>query len=756
MSDGKSKFAQFRRQRLSAPIMRWYAGLVPGISDTERQAIEAGSVWWDRELVSGRPDWDYLSGLDIQPLREDEQAFIDNEVAELCSMLDDWEIEHERRDLPDPVWHFLIENGFFSMIIPTEYGGRGFSARAHSEVVRMIASRSTTAAVTVMVPNSLGPGELLLMYGTDAQKSHYLPRLAAGEDIPCFALTGVEAGSDASAMTDTGIVCEREHEGRRELGISINCNKRYITLAPIATLAGLAVHLRDPDGLLGGEEDLGITVLLVPTDTPGLETGRRHWPSGLAFQNGPVRGRDVFVPLDAILGGREQIGQGWKMLMGALAAGRGISLPSLSAAGCAMAARTTGAYAALREQFGMPIGRFEGIREPLARIAASAYVVDGARLLTTAAIDLGEKPAVLSAIMKYHATERLRAALNDAMDVHGGRAICIGPSNYLETSYRAIPVGITVEGANILTRSLIIFGQGSIRCHPYLLDEMKAVENPDHEAGLDAFDAAFWKHAGYQFANAGRSLWHGLTGGLFAHKPKSAGRLGRHYRALSQASARLAIVSEAALATLGGALKRKEALSARIGDVLSELYLLSGAIKRFEHEGRPAADRALLDYAFADGLFRIQESLREAIRRFPNPLVRVLLSVMVFPLGAHRRPPSDKQMHAASEAILSSGATRDRIGRGLYSGTGNDPVGRLEHAFLLGQRRDVLMARIEQAGGQLETAVETGILTRSERAEIDEANDAIRSILDVDDFAPERLTGSAGEAGRKEQGQDAA
>ena len=742
MSERKFDLRQFRLNRLSRPLMGWYSGLLPDISDTERQAIEAGSVWWDRELVSGKPDWDYLRKLKIAPFTDEEQAFLDNEVATLCAMLDDWEIEHRRRDLPDKVWHYLIENGFFAMIIPAEYGGKGFSARAHSEVVRTIASRSTTAAVTVMVPNSLGPGELLLLYGTDDQKDYYLPRLARGEEIPCFALTGIEAGSDASAMTDVGVVCEREYEGRTTLGISIDCDKRYITLAPISTLAGLAVKLRDPDRLLGGDEDLGITVVLMPTDTPGLEVGRRHWPSGLAFQNGPVRGQGAFVPIEQILGGPDQIGQGWKMLMGALAAGRGISLPSLSASGCAYAAHTTGAYARIREQFGRPIGEFEGIREPLARIASTAYMLDGARQLTTAGIDLGEKPAVISAIMKYHATERLRTAINDAMDIHGGKAICIGPRNYLDTSYRALPVGITVEGANILTRSLIVFGQGSIRCHPYLLDEMKAVEDPDKEAGLAAFDRAIWGHIGYQLASAGRSFWHGLTGAVFAAKPRKSGKVGRHYRALSRASAQLAISSELALATLGGALKRKEALSARIGDVLAECYLLCGALKRFETEGCPREDRALLDHAFADGLYRIQESLREAIRRFPNPLVKALLWVLVFPLGAHRRPPSDRQMHAAAQVLLEPGATRDRIGRGLYIGTGDDPLALLEDAFMQVQRRDALLERLKEAGVDgVETAMAKGLLTRDEAAEIEAADAAVRRVLDVDDFDPQRLTG---------------
>lgn len=744
--------ATWRQTLISKPVMGWYAGVIPPMSRTEAEAIEAGTVWWDRQIMSGRPDWAYLRNVETGRLTDAEQAFIDGPVRKLCALLDDWHIENEARDLPEEVWEMIIREGFFAMIIPTEYGGKGFSALAHSEVVRTIATRSITAAVTVMVPNSLGPGELLMLYGTQAQKDHYLPRLASGEDIPCFALTGIEAGSDAGAMTDTGVVVEREIDGKRVLGIEINCDKRYITLAPVATIAGLAFRLRDPDRLLGGEEELGITVALVPTDTPGLDTGRRHIPSGLAFQNGPVRGKDVFIPLDQVLGGEEQIGKGWGMLMGALAAGRGISLPSMSCAGAAVSVFSSGAYARVREQFGLAIGNFEGVREPLARIAASAYLIDAGRQLTAAGIDLGEKPAVISAIMKYHATERLRQAVNDAMDIHGGRAIMEGPRNYLATAYRSIPVAITVEGANILTRSLIIFGQGAIRCHPYLLDEMQAVANPDKQAGLEAFDKALFAHIWHDIRNFTRSFVHGLTFGRFAHAPAGAGKLAARYRQLTHASVRLAVVSEMALGILGGALKRKEALSGRLGDILSEIYLLSAALKRFEADGEPEADRPLLDLCFEDGLYRIQQRLRDVIREFPGPHWRIALRLVLCPLGQHRKPPSHRLMNAAAQCVLEPGGTRDRLTRGVHTGEGDDPLAALERAFHAIIRRDALLAKLKEADVTLEDDAARRILSEAEIKEISQADALIREVLLTDDFSKEEMAAMSGTPSPRKSG----
>ena len=713
----------WRQKTVSRPLMKWVSSILPEMSDTEAQAIEAGTIWFERELASGNPDWNYLKSLPKPALNDEERAFVEGPVQDLCSRLDDWEIERERGDLPPEVWEFLIREGFFAMIIPKDYGGKGFSAYAHSEIVRTIATRSITAAVTVMVPNSLGPGELLMLYGTKEQQDYYLPRLAKGDDIPCFALTGVEAGSDASSMTDRGIICEREVNGERVLGAEITCDKRYITLAPVATIAGLAVNLEDPDGLLGDQTDLGITVFLVPTDTPGFETGRRHLPSGLAFQNGPVRADKAFVPLSRILGGEEQIGQGWKMLMGALAAGRGISLPSLSAAGISFAAHTSGAYAAIRRQFGLPIGSFEGVREPLARIAANAYLVDGARRLTTVGIDSGEKPAVVSAIMKYHATERLRQAINDAFDIHGGKAICEGPKNYLATSYRAIPIGITVEGANIVTRSLIIFGQGAVRCHPHIFKEMKAVQSDD----VASFDDELFAHAGYMLKTAGRSFGRNL-GGTVNFERADLQETTKIYAELARASAALAASTEIALVTLGGALKRKEALNARLGDILSELYLLTGAVKRFEDESRPVEDEPLLRYCLVDGFARIDRLLDEVIRAFPNKLWAGVMRLIAQPLGARRRGVSDKLINEVATLVQQKGPARDRLGDGVYAGT-NSPIAELEAVFADAERFHTLEDRLRKKDD----------LTDAERQDLTRLRERVRRIIEVDDFTPDRL-----------------
>jgi acyl-CoA dehydrogenase len=497
--------SSFRRDYLTKPIFRLAQHALPRLSDTEREAIEAGDVWWDAELFTGNPDWRKLLAFAPAKLSVEEQQFLSGPVEELCHMLDDWKINWQWHDLPPEVWEFLKSRKFFAMIIPKHYGGLGFSAYAHSEVIRKLSSCSICAAVTAMVPNSLGPGELLLQFGTQAQRDYWLPRLARGEEIPCFGLTSPEAGSDAAAMIDSGVVCRGTFEGRETIGIRLNWHKRYITLGPIATVLGLAFKLSDPDHLIGSRDDIGITLALVPTNLPGVSIGRRHLPAMQVFQNGPNWGHDVFIPIDNVIGGVDQVGKGWKMLMSALAAGRGISLPSLSAAGAAFSANVTGAYARIREQFHVPIAQFEAIQERLGRIAATAYLLDAARRMTCAALDDGHHPAVVTAIMKAQATERMRVAVNDAMDVHGGKAIIEGPLNYLGSLYRGVPIGITVEGANIVTRALIQFGQGAIRCHPYLLKEMQALEDTDRERGLDTFDKVFWSHVGHSLANTMRA-----------------------------------------------------------------------------------------------------------------------------------------------------------------------------------------------------------------------------------------------------------
>src|SRR5215469_16980774 len=641
----------FRCDYITKPIFSWARNVLPSMSDTEREALEAGDVWWDADLFTGNPDWSKLLAFPQATLTDEERAFLNGPVDELCAMLDDWKINWEWRDLPPEAWSFIKRHKFFGMIIPREFGGLGFSPYAHSEVVRKLSSRSLTAAVTVMVPNSLGPGELLMRFGTREQREKWLPRLASGLDIPCFGLTSPEAGSDAASMVDTGVICKGNFEGSEVIGLKLNWHKRYITLGPVATLLGLAFKAYDPDHLVGSEEELGITVALIPTDLPGVSIGRRHLPAMQVFQNGPNWGHDVFIPLDYIIGGQERLGQGWKMLMTALAAGRGISLPSLSAAGAAYAARTTGAYARIREQFGISISKFEGIVEPLARIAATAYQLDAARRLTCAALNAGHHPAVISGIMKLHATERMRFAIDDAMDIHGGKAVIDGPQNYLGNLFRAVPVGITVEGANILTRNLIVFGQGAIRAHPFLLEEMNALRDDDRARGLEAFDRAFWNHVGHTFKNLFRAGGRNWTFGAFTAVPE-AGEATRFYRQLSRYSASFALAADMALLTLGGALKRKEMLSARFGDILSELYLLSATAKRWQDEGRQKEDFAALEYCMATGFKTIENRFAEILANLPNRFVAAILKFVIQPFGARVLGPNDRVVHQCAQLIL--------------------------------------------------------------------------------------------------------
>ncbi len=717
-----------RARLLTRPIYALAQRVMPALSDTEREALEAGDVWWDGDLFSGAPDWDKFLKFPPATLSAEEQAFIDGPTAQLCAILDDWRINWELHDLPPDVWDFLRAHKFFGMIIPKDFGGLGFSAFAHSEVVRMVSTRSIAAAVTVMVPNSLGPGELLMRFGTNEQQTHWLPRLADGREIPCFGLTSPEAGSDAAAMTDKGVVCRGTFAGHEVLGLRLTWHKRYITLGPVASVLGLAFKLFDPDHLLGTETERGITVALIPTNLPGVEIGRRHLPALQAFQNGPNWGRDVFIPLDFIIGGPERIGQGWKMLMTALAAGRGISLPSLSAAGAAVAARTTGAYARIREQFHVPIGKFEGIQEHLARIATTAYLLDAARRLTCAGLDQGHHPAVIAAIMKSQATERMRIAVNDAMDIHGGKTAIDGPRNYLGNIYRSIPVGITVEGANILTRNLMIYGQGAIRCHPYLLEEMLALSDSDRKAGLLRFDKAFWKHAGHAIGVTWRALLYGSFG--FAPGPH-AGQATEFYRAVSRYSACFAFLSEVALLTLGGALKRKEMLSARMGDILSELYLLSAALKRWHDDGKPAEDFPLLAACMETGLETIETKFIQILANLPNRFAAWIGKLVILPWGARRRGPSDHLKQQCAELLLAPSATRDRLTHNVFPGNATDEVARLEKAFALVVGAEPLRQRLHKAKTPP---------TEDERRQLSEMAQAVAAVIEVDDFAAQDLS----------------
>ena len=730
----------FRRNWLTRPIFSWARRALPAMSDTEREALEAGDVWWDAELFTGNPDWSKLLDMPAATLSAEEQAFLEGPVEQLCGLLDDWRINWELRELPSEVWDFIKANRFFGMIIPKDYAGLGFSAFAHSEVIRKISTRSVTAAVTVMVPNSLGPGELLLRFGTKEQQDYWLPRLAIGHEIPSFGLTSPEAGSDAASMTDQGVICRGSHNGREVLGLRLNWHKRYITLAPVATVLGLAFKAYDPDHLIGNQEDLGITVALVATNTPGVEIGRRHLPSYQVFENGPTWGHDVFVPLDAVIGGPERLGQGWKMLMSALAAGRGISLPALSAAGAAFAARTTGAYARVREQFNIPIGRFEGIEEPLGRIAGTAYLLDAARRLTCAALDQGHHPAVISAIMKSQATERMRSAVNDAMDVHGGKAVMDGPQNYLGNFYRAVPVGITVEGANILTRNLIIFGQGAIRCHPHLFAEMMALAEPDLKEGLDRFDKVFWRHVGHSLITVMRAFGRSWTGGRLAPAP-DIGATARFYRQLSRYAASFAMVSDMVLLTLGGALKRKEMLAARLGDILSELYLLSAALKRWEDEGRQEADFPLLAWCMETGFNTIEMRFADVFANLPNRIVAWILRFISQPFGARHRSPADALTKRCAQLLLEPSETRDRLTAGLYLGKHDEGLARLERAFTLAIENEPIAKKLRDARiHDWRVAKKSGLITDIESERMAAQEEAVAKVVAVDDFAADALS----------------
>ncbi|MFQ6023959.1 MAG: acyl-CoA dehydrogenase [Acidiferrobacterales bacterium] len=732
-----------RRRLISTHLMRRMAAVLPRLGDTERVALEAGTVWWDGDLFSGTPDWRKLLDFQPQPLSPQEREFIDGPVEQLCRTLDDWEI-NQNRQLPDDVWDFLRKHRFFGMIIPKEYGGLGFSAIAHSTVVTKIASRSITVAVTVMVPNSLGPAELLLHYGTEEQKRHYLPRLAKGEDIPCFALTGPEAGSDAAATQSTGVVMRGRFDGEETLGICLNWRKRYITLAPVATVIGLAFRLQDPDGLLGDSEDLGITCALIPRDLPGIDIGKLHDPMGIPFYNGPIVGRDVFVPLDFIIGGRQGAGQGWRMLMESLAAGRSISLPALSVGAAELATRLVGAYATVREQFDTPIGRFEGIEEPLARIGGHTYLMNAARVLTCGAIDDGARPAVLSAIVKAYLTEGMRSVITDAMDIRAGAGICRGPRNVLARTYVSVPIGITVEGANILTRSMIIYGQGVIRCHPYVHDEIESIA----DRNLARFDRAIFGHISFVIRNIVRSLLLGLTASRLA-RPPVHGPLAKYFQQLTRYSAAFALVSDAAMGTLGGALKRREKISGRLADALAWMYLASAALKRCHDEARQDRDLPLVRWSCALALYRIQEALRGVLDNLPNRFVAQVLRPLVFPLGARLRPPTDKLGGAVARGLLEDREARTHLTTEIFVPPPEEVgLGHLEAALnkavdaitVETKLRDAVRAgALERAPGDVlaDNALALGIISQEERDRLREADEARDEVIQVDAFDPE-------------------
>ncbi|WP_313513719.1 acyl-CoA dehydrogenase [Pseudomonas sp.] len=740
-----------RRRVFSGPLFSWFQKVLPPMSATEKEAIDAGTVWWDGELFSGRPNWDVLLDYPAPKLSEEERAFIDGPTNELCAMVSDWDIG-QRMDLPPEAWAFIKANGFFALIIPKQYGGKGFSAYAHSQIVMKLATRSGDLASTVMVPNSLGPAELLLHYGTEEQRNHYLPSLASGEDIPCFALTGPHAGSDAGAMTDSGIICKGEWEGQQVLGLRLTWEKRYITLGPVATLLGLAFKTYDPEHLLGEQEELGITLALIPTATPGVEIGRRHVPLGAAFMNGPNSGKDVFVPLSYIIGGEEMIGKGWMMLMNCLSVGRSISLPAVGTSAAKATGYASGRYAQIREQFNVPLSAFEGIQEALARIGGNAWLMDAARVLTANAVDLGEKPSVLSAVLKYHLTERGRECIAHAMDIHGGKGIIMGPKNYLGRSWQGAPIFITVEGANILSRNLMIFGQGAIRCHPFVLKEMALVHEPDRDAALVKFDRLLMQHIGFAVSNAASTLVLGLSFGLLGKAP-GRGLSRGYFRSLNRLAAAFAMLADLSMMLLGGELKRRERLSARLGDVLSYLYLGSAALKRFHDLGYPAEQQALLRWSLEECLGKAELALEGILANFPNRLLGGLLHLVVFPFGRRHAGPSD-ELDAEVAEILGrpeGDPALEQLLDGCFRPQNpSDAVGGLKHAFELLAASHSISRKLHKAlkddqfqpaAGQnpIDAALEAGVLSSDEAHSLHQAEIARRAVIDVDDFAKEDL-----------------
>jgi acyl-CoA dehydrogenase len=700
-----------RRVAIIAPAYATVRKILPKVSETEQQALDAGTIGFDAELFSGRPDWAKLRAIPAIELSDEERAFLNGPTEDLCRMTQDWQVRHNQKEIPKEIWDFVKKHGFLGMLISKEHGGLGFSAQAQSLILGKIASRSPDVCVIVMVPNSLGPGELIEKYGTDEQKHHYLPRLARGDDVPCFSLTGPTSGSDAATMRDIGTVVRGTWKGKPTVGVKVSWDKRYITLGPDATLVGLAFQLFDPENILGrneknGSDNIGITVALIPANHPGVNIGRRHLPSGSAFPNGPNWGRDVFIPMEFIIGGEKMAGQGWRMLMECLAAGRAISLPSSATAASKAMLRFTTAYARIRKQFGLPVGKMEGLEEPLTRMVETAYVNEAARAVTAAMVSRGEKPAVISALMKYQTTEKMRQTVNDAMDLHGGKAICDGPSNYIMSAYQSVPVGITVEGANILTRTLITFAQGALRSHPYLYKEVQACQNPDTKAGMKAFEKAFGGHVSFSLSNITGALFHNLTGGMFGRVPDGAYGTADWYRQLWRQSRNFALVADMTVAVLGGGLKTKQKITGRLADALSELYMLSCVLKRYEDDGRPHNDRLIVALAAQNALYRHQQALRGVVDNFPVAPVRVLLNWLVFPLGARYKPAPDWLGHKVVSLVLEPGDVRDRLTRHMFvSRDVNDATGLLEVTL-------EKVVRAEEAEKKLDRAVRHGQIRR--------------------------------------------
>jgi acyl-CoA dehydrogenase len=734
-----------RQNLITRPFLGFYKAALPKLSETEKTALESGTVSWDGELFSGKPNFKKLHEVPAPQLTTEEQEFIDGPVTELCSMVNEFEINHVKGDMPPEVWKFIRDNGFIGMIISKKYGGLGFSALAHSMVLQKLASRSASVAATVAVPNSLGPAELLHQYGTEDQKDHYLPRLAKGLEIPCFALTGPTAGSDATSIPDTGVVCKRKFEGKEQIGVLLNFDKRYITLAPVATVIGLAFQMLDPDGLLGDKKHLDITLALIPRDTKGVDVGRRHFPLDVCFQNGPVKGKDVFIPMNYLIGGEKMIGQGWKMLVECLSVGRAISLPSCSTGGAKMVTYATGAYARIRKQFNMPIGRFEGIEEALCEIAGLTYSMSAVSTMTALAVDQGEIPAVPSAIAKMHATDMSRQIISHSMDIHGGKGIIMGPRNYIGRAWMGLPIWITVEGANILTRSMIIFGQGAIRCHPYVLKEMEAASIEDKEERLKKFDDVLFKHIGYTFSNGVRSFFMGL--GLWRLEKSPADKFTKpFYARITRYSAAFGLAADISMLTLGGALKKKEKTSARLGDVLSHLYMASAVLKRYRDQGSQSADQAIVAWSLRNHFYKIEQALKLLTYNFPNKIVGFVLRRLVLPLGTHELPPGDGLGHKASSLILNPNETRARLTDGIDKVVSErNSVANMNETLIKVIDAEPLERRILKAiksgdldeitpAGQLQQALDKEIISKLEFNKLTKVRAEVMEVITVDDF----------------------
>lgn len=713
----------------------WAQKTLPKISKTEEEALNTGDTWLEKDIFIGQPDWEKVRKVQTD-LTEEEQSFLDNETQQLCDMLDEW-TTRQNKDLPEKVWTFIREKGFLGLVINKEFGGKGFSARAHSDVVMKIASRCGVAAVTVMVPNSLGPGELLHYYGTEEQKKHYLPRLANGTDIPCFALTEPGAGSDATSIKSAAIVVKKKIDNKEVLGLNLTLNKRWITLAPVATLIGLAMDLKDPDGLLGDIGEEGITCVLIERDTPGLEIGNRHLPADQPFMNGTIRGQNIFVPVDKIIGGQKMAGKGWQMLVECLSIGRSISLPALGAASSSVSYLTTGAFARIRRQFNTEISRFEGIEEKLAQIAGLNYIVNATRLLTIAAVQEHKKPSVASAITKYFNTELARIVVNDAMDVHGGRAVVVGPRNYLTGFYQGIPTSITVEGANVMTRNLLIFGQGSMACHPFVREEFYAVS----EKNKNKFHELMWQHIRYFMGNMSKTLLASLSGGWFTSAPSNS--LKRSYQKVNRLSYAFAWLADLSLITLGGSLKRKERLSARLADGMSYLYMAMAALRLYEENKEHEDEKLHAQWAVRYCLYQSQKSMIAFCHNFPIRILGIFMRLWAFPFGQTMRYPSDKLDHKLARMMCNNNHYRDWIKQSVYlSGKADQPVDRMEDALqkIIASKdaykkvKDLKRFKFAEFKDKLHERLESGQLTEEEMNQLIDVEHARWDAVQVDEF----------------------